>query len=97
MATFLLILGLTYAKFKLALSFTTTDITLMTSVLGSFIILIGNILNNKILVEAGQSIRSAEFGERVAETTQAVIAVQAELVKLKKTLEQNDKGPKKQV
>ncbi|WP_057735498.1 hypothetical protein [Liquorilactobacillus uvarum] len=88
LVTFVLILSLTYAKFKFALSFTTADLTLITSALGSFIIFIGNVLNNKILVEAGQSIDSTEFGEKISETTKAVFSVQADLSKLKKELDQ---------
>lgn len=87
LVTFVLILGLTYIKFKFGLSFTTADLTLITSTLGSFIIFIGNVLNNKILVEAGRNIDSVEFGEKITETTQAVFGVQAELSKLKKTLD----------
>ncbi|WP_057742961.1 hypothetical protein [Liquorilactobacillus capillatus] len=90
LVTFLLILGLTYAEFKLTFSFTATEMTLITSVLGSFIILIGNILNNKIIVEAGKSIGSAEFSEKIVKTTQAVVDIQKDLVTLKKTLENSN-------
>lgn len=90
LTTFVLILGLTYAKFSLKLAFTTTDLTLITSALGSFIIFIGNVLNNNILVEAGQRIDNVEFSEKITEATQAVFDVQKELSKLKKVLEQND-------
>ncbi|GAJ26175.1 hypothetical protein JCM15457_1088 [Liquorilactobacillus sucicola DSM 21376 = JCM 15457] len=41
-------------------------------------------------MEAGRNIDSVEFGEKITETTQAVFGVQAELSKLKKTLDQKN-------
>jgi hypothetical protein len=77
------IILLLIAKWVWRVSISVADISVMISAIGSLIILIGNLLNNQILIATGDKLQDPQFKQALNEANQTIELLTKEINDLK--------------
>jgi hypothetical protein len=77
------IILLLIAKWVWRVSISVPDISVMISAIGSLIILIGNLLNNQILIATGDKLQDPQFKQALNEANQTIELLTKEINDLK--------------
>lgn len=77
------IILLLIAKWVWRVSISAADISVMISAIGSLIILIGNLLNNQILIATGDKLQDPQFKQALNEANQTIELLTKEINDLK--------------
>jgi hypothetical protein len=77
------IILLLIAKWVWRVSISAADISVMISAIGSLIILIGNLLNNQILIATGGKLQDPQFKQALNEANQTIELLTKEINDLK--------------
>jgi prefoldin subunit 5 len=83
-----LIVALVYAKLALKVDISAADIAILVSSVGALIVFIGNLVNNKIIVQTGESLDSTKITSATEGISTTVEQLEAEIKKLKSSANQ---------